>query len=341
MNILVIGGSGLLGSHTVKEALKRGHTVTILSRGNNAGKMENSEKIKHVQGDIYKLSDHELTDILSGQNGVVYALGIDARQTFKRPAYTHFHEDHVEVCLRVVKKAKACGIKKFVVFGSYVTYFDKKFPERKFADDHIYIKTRREQRDAVLNETSAGFDTFVFELPYVLGTQAGKVPRWTFLFALLAAPGKRSPYFMKGGTAAVTAVQVGQATINAMEQGQGGTAYPISGKNYKWTDFAKAYFNVTQKEKSLMALPPAVFSLFGMISSFLLYVQGKEQGMNLRKYGDILYMDAYIDPEYSMSHLGYTHDDYDNALSDVIKNWLTVKESSQAKTAPAHSHQTK
>ena len=35
MNVLVIGGSGLLGSYTVNETLKRGYTVFVLSRGNN------------------------------------------------------------------------------------------------------------------------------------------------------------------------------------------------------------------------------------------------------------------------------------------------------------------
>lgn len=324
MNILVIGGTGLLGSHAAKEALKRGYVVTILSRGHNTNKIENSEKIKYIDGDIYKLSDNELSSILSGQDGVVYALGIDARQTFKRPAYAKFHEDHVEICLKIVKKAKECGVKKFVVLGSYFTYFEKKFPELKLASDHIYIKTRTEQRDIVLSETTPGFDTFVLELPFILGTQEGNIPRWTFIFSMLATRGKKSLFFMKGGTAVVTAVQVGQAAMNAMDQGHGGTAYPIGGKNYQWTDFAKAYFKITKKEKGLIALHPAMFKIFGTASSFLLFIQGKERGLNIRKYTKIQYMDAYIDPDYSMSLLGYKHDDYDNALSTVIKEWIAV-----------------
>lgn len=324
MKILIIGGSGLLGSHIAHEAQQRGHAVTILSRGNAESRMDYDEKIQHIKGDIYTISSDELNSILSGQDSVVYALGIDDRQTYKRPAYPHFHTDHVEICLKILKKAKECGVKNFVVLGSYFTYFAKKFPELQLARDHIYIKTREEQREAVLKETSPGFDTFVLELPYILGTLERKVPPWTFIFSMLATHGNISLFFMKGGTAAVTAAQVGQAAIGSVEQGIGGKAYPIGGKNYTWTDFAKAYFEVTKKEKILLPLSPAVFKTFGIVSSFLLRLQGKERGLNIRKFAKLQYMDAFIEPEYSMTILGYTHDDYDRALSNVIKEWILI-----------------
>lgn len=322
MNIFIIGGSGLLGSHIANEALKRGHNVTILSRGNIEGKNISDKNLRHIKGDIYKLSSDELSNILAGQEGVVYALGIDDRQTYKRPAYPQFHQDHVEICLKILKTAKSVGVKKFVVLGSYFTYFENKFPELKLAGNHIYIKTREEQRDAVLKETGSGFDTFVLELPYILGTQEGKVPPWTFLFSMLATPGKVTLFFTKGGTAAVTAVQVGQAAIGAIEQGIGGKAYPLGGKNYKWTDFAKKYFEITKKKKIIIPLYPLVFKIFGIINAFILGLQGIERGLNIGKFTKFQYMDAYLDPAYSMAVLGYKHDNYDDELSDVIKEWI-------------------
>jgi dihydroflavonol-4-reductase len=324
MNILIVGGSGLLGSHIAYEALKRGHNVTILSRGNNKSTRESEDRIKHIKGDVYKISDDELINILAGQDGVVYALGIDDREIHKYPAYPRFHKDHVDICLRILRKSKENGIKKFVVLGSYFTYLADKFPELKLTSDHIYIKTREEQRAAVLKETSLGFDTFVLELPYILGTLKGRVPPWTFIFSMLAHKGKRSLFFMEGGTAAVTAVQVGQAAIGAIEKGIGGKAYPLGGKNYKWTDFAQKYIDVTQKRKKLIKLYPVVFKVFGIISSMFLRIQGKERGLNIGKFAELQYMEAYIDPDYSMRVLGYIHDDYDNELTNVIKEWVSI-----------------
>ncbi len=324
MNIFIFGGSGLLGSHIANEALKRSHNVTILSRGNIERTNISDENLRHVKGDIYKLTDEEISNILAGQEGVVYALGIDDRQTYKRPAYPQFHQDHVEKCLKILKIAKAVGVKKIVVLGSYFTYFENKFPKLRLASNHIYIKTRKEQRIAVLKETSTGFDTFVLELPYILGTQEGKVPPWTFLFSMLATPGKVTLFFTKGGTAAVTAVQVGQAAIGAIEQGIGGKAYPLGGKNYKWTDFAKKYFETTKKEKIIIPLYSVVFKMFGIISAFILRLQGIERGLNIGKFTKLQYMDAFLDPGYSMDILGYEHADYDNELLNVIQEWVKI-----------------
>ena len=324
MNIFIIGGSGLLGSHIANEALKRGHSVTTLSRGNIERADISNENIRAVKGDIYKLTDDELSNMLTGQDAVVYALGIDDRQTYKRPAYPLFHKDHVEICLKITKIAKTAGVRKFVVLGSYFTYFEHKYPDLKLASNHIYIRTREEQRVAVLKETCAGFDTFVLELPYILGTQESKVPPWTFLFSMLAAPGKATLFFTKGGTAAVTAAQVGQAAIGAIEKGIGGKSYALGGKNYKWTDFASKYFEITKNEKIILPLYPFVFKTFGIISAFILYLQGIERGLNIAKFTKLQYMDAYLDPIYPMSILGYEHDDYDNELLNVIKKWVEI-----------------
>lgn len=327
MKILVIGGSGLLGSHTVVEGLRRGHAVSILSRGGARLLPELEGKVGSLQGDVHEMGDDALAKAISGHDCVVYSLGIDDRETQRRPAYDAFHTDHVTVCMKVLRVAQECGVKKFVVFGSYFTHFDRVCPELRLAEDHVYIKTRREQRDAILGAARPGFDTFVLELPYILGCLPGRVPPWTFLFSMLSAKGPWAFFFMKGGTAAVTASQVGQAAIGAMERGIGGRAYPIGGCNLKWTDFAKAYYAVTKEPKKLLGIPPALFRVFGAASAFALSLRGRERGLSIGRFAEFQYMDAFVDPEPSMSSLGYGHDDYPKALSDLIREWISIRSS--------------
>ncbi len=229
-------------------------------------------------------------------------------------------------------KSKQNGVKKFVVLGSYFTYFADSFPELGLERDHVYIRTREEQKAAVLEETSPGFDTFVLELPYILGTLKGRVPPWTFIFLMLAGIGKRALFFKRGGTAAVTAGQVGQAAIGALEKGIGGNAYPLGGKNYEWGDFAEKYFEVTRKRKKLIALHPWVFRTFGVISALFLRIRGKERGLDIGRFGALQYMDAFIDPDYSMRALGYAHDDYDAELSKVIEEWVSIRKKGRNRT---------
>lgn len=322
MNILIIGGSGLLGTHIAREALKRGHAVTILSRGREGAGRDG--RIRAIVGDVYDLPGERMDEVFSGQDAVVYALGIDDRRTHPRPAYPIFHKDHVEVCMRMLVEAKKRGASKFLVLGSYFTYFARRFPGMDLVADHIYVRTREEQRQAVLKAASPGFETYVLELPYILGSLEGRVPPWTFLFSMLAARGKFALFFAKGGTAAVTASQVGRAALGAIEGGVGGTSYPLGGKNYAWTDFAKAYAAATGREKAIVPLPAWLFRAFGALSSFFLRLSGRERGLDIGKFAAFQYMDAYIDPADSMAALGYGHEDYDAALAAVIAEWRSV-----------------
>jgi dihydroflavonol-4-reductase len=324
MNILVVGGSGLLGSHTVKEALRRGHSVTILARGLSVSEWGSTAEVKVVRGDISAMTEDELRLALTGQDAVVYALGLDDRQPLKKPAYERLHEDHVDVCLRTLRAAKASGAKKFVVFGSYFVFFDRTRPELRLADIHPYIRSRREQEDAVLGETKPGFDSFMLEIPYVIGSMPGHVPPWSFLFDMLAMKGKSVFFFGKGGTAFVTAGQIAQAALGAIERGVGGTAYPIGGVNMSWLSLAERFFAAKGQNKTLRNLPIFFFTLFGFLSAIILSLSGKERGLDIRRFAPFQYGETFLDPEPSMKALGYAHADYTAELSRMIREWESL-----------------
>lgn len=325
MKILIIGGNGLLCTHAVREAIKHGHIVTILSRGNNHIPKELENSVTNSIGNVYDMNDDAVKSLMLGQDAVVYSLGIDDRELHKMPAYEAFHYDHVTVCMKIVKIAKECGVKKFVVFGSYFTYFDKEYPELKLSEKNVYIRTRSEQKEAVLAELSDAFETYVFELPYIIGYLPGKVPPWTFIFSLLEKGKKNVFFFKKGGTAVVTAYQVAQATIGALEQGIGGKAYPIVGSNYAWSDFAKLYFDVTKKQKNIIGIPKFIFTIYGVIDTIILLFRNKERGLSIRNYAALQYKDAFIDPSASMKALGYANDDYENEMKRLISEWIAIQ----------------
>jgi dihydroflavonol-4-reductase len=321
VNVLVIGGSGLLGSFTVSEALKRGHGVTVLSRGLMRQNAETGPGVRTIRGDVYAMSRPDFERAFAGQGAIVYALGLDDRQLHDRPAYDVLHGDHVNTCLAVLRAAREAGVRKFVVFGSYFAYFDRLMPDLKLSYYHPYVRTRREQEDAVIDEAGPGFDTFVLEIPYVIGALPGRVPPWSFLFNMLAGKGNLALFFKKGGTAAVTARQIGEAAIGAIERGKGGTAYPMGGINLAWTELARRFFSIVGARKRLLSIPPGLFATFGFLGSILLFFRGKARGLNLARFAAFQYMNAFIAPEPSMAALGYAHDDYDSALSEMVGEW--------------------
>ncbi len=324
MNVLVIGGNGLLGSYTVMEAIKRGHTVTVLSRGKSMQHIEIDTGIRFVSGDIYTMSKSDFKNVFAEQDAAVYALGLDDREVYDRPIYNILYYDHVSICLNILQLAREFGVKKFVVFGSFFTYFDRLIPELKLSNYHAYIRTRREQSEAAINAAAPGFDTCVLEIPYVIGSLPGRVPPWSFLFKMLTGKGKWAFFFLKGGTAAVTAHQVGEAALGAIERGNRGTVYPLGGINYTWSELARHILSICDQKKKLIHIPSTLFMVFGFLSSFLLLFRNKARGLNLTYFASFQYRNAFIAPEPSMNALGYNHDDYFAALSDMIREWKVI-----------------
>lgn len=320
MRVLVIGGSGLLGTFAVKEATKRSHSVTALARGQSPS----PDSARWLRGDLYQMSDEALRAALSGQDAVVYALGLDDREPRRYPSYPVFFEDHVTVCLRVLRTARALGVKKFVVLGSYFTHLDQRHPELSLSTHHPYIRSRREQRDAVLAEAGPGFDTYVLELPYIIGALPGRVPPWAFLFSMLAVPGRTAFFFRRGGTAAVTAQQVAEAAMGALEPGVPSGAYALGGVNWSWGEWAERFFALTGERKALVGIPRALFALFGVVSSLALRLLGKERGLAIGRFAALQYREAFIDPAPAQEALGYRHDDYDRALAEMVQAWRAL-----------------
>jgi dihydroflavonol-4-reductase len=318
MNIIVIGGTGLLGTHAAREAVLRGHSVTSVSRG---GAHAVPEGARHIRCDIASASETELLRLFEGQDALVYALGLDDRRPLPRLAYEALHDDHAVLCLRVLRAAKAAGARKAVVLGSYFTSLERQRPELRLSDAHPYVRTRGEQSRAVLAESVQGFDTFMLEIPYVIGSLPGRLPPWTFLFDMLAAGGRSAFFFTRGGTAAVTAVQVGQAALGAIERGVGGTAYPLGGINLSWPDLARGFLTATAKVKRIRSLPRPLFEAYGAISALVLALAGKERGLRIARFAEVQYSEAYLDPDPSMRALGYGHADYDLELLRMVAEW--------------------
>ncbi len=125
MSTLVLGGTGLLGYHAAVALLDGGQQVSSLSTGSNAPESWYPAGAVLHRGDVLEMSTEQLTELLIGKDALVYALGPDDRETPRAPAADFFNERLVETSVRVVHAAKTAGLRSAVVFGSYLTYFDR------------------------------------------------------------------------------------------------------------------------------------------------------------------------------------------------------------------------
>lgn len=275
--------------------------------------------VRFERCDVTTATEDELRALCSGHDAVVYALGLDDREAHPRPALKVFLEDHVNVCTRVARAARAAGVKSFVAYGSYFTHFERTRPELELAKHHPYITSRAAQRDALLAMASPDFRVFVLELPYIIGSRSDNVPPWTFIFSMLTGP--VAMFFATGGTAAVTALQVGQAALGAIEGDAVSGAYALGGVNWSWDEWARRLLAELGRQRHVFKLSRGAFVFFGGLSGLGPALLGKERGLAIGRFSYLHYSNAFVEPEPAMRALNYGHDDYDAVFKTLVTHW--------------------
>ena len=124
MRYLVTGGAGFIGSNTVDELVRRGHSVTVLD-DLSAGKEANLEKVRQqitfIRGGI---TDRETVE--KACRGADYVLHLAARtsvpRSVKQPVETN--QINVDGTLNVLVAARDAGVRRVVFASSSSIYGD-------------------------------------------------------------------------------------------------------------------------------------------------------------------------------------------------------------------------
>ena len=178
MNILVIGGSGFLGYHATHELLRRHHQVDIMGLPPNPPEDLFPDQVGVVLADINQSDDKYLIELFKPYDAIVFAAGVDDRAVPASPAYTFFYEANVKSAVRTTAAAMKAGVERFVLLGSYFSHFDREWPELELADNHPYIRSRKEQMELCTTVAGDEMVMIVLELPYIFGSMPHNVPLW-------------------------------------------------------------------------------------------------------------------------------------------------------------------
>ncbi len=321
MNVLIFGGTGLLGSAAARIFIDRGHKVKTIALPPLPEGAPIPEEMEISYGNFLELSDEELEAAMTGVDAFVYAAGVDERVEFPAPvydAYKKFNIDPVDRCLKVAKK---CGVKRCVILGSYFAWLAKEHPEMKLTEKHPYIRSRVDQENVAFKYADENMGVGVLELPYIFGTQPGRRPVWVILIEQLQRF-KKMPCTMypAGGTAMLTVRQVGEAIVGAAEQVEGARAYGISCYNMHWREFLKIVYRAMDgdPDRKIVDCPKWGFKLFGLHMRKEYAKKNIEGGIDPVGLADIMGMDLFI-PTDDTKELGCTPDDIEAAIFDSIK----------------------
>ena len=316
MNVLLIGGTGFLGYHAVKELTKRGHQISILALPPLPAEGLFPVETKILLADLNTLSDEEVLKSLRGQNAVVYAAGADDRITPKAPAYPFFFKHNVEATRRLITLARQAGVKKAVVLGSYFVYFDRIWPKLKLKEHHPYIRSRVEQEKAAIEAGGKDMSVCILELPYIFGSMPGRKPIWKPLITYI----RSTPvvFYTHGGTNCISVEHIAESIAGALEKGRARASYVIGDENLTWVEMLRKISQSMGREKPIISLPNWLAIMEGAFIKLLHYLQGREGGLDPIALIKLQTAMTFFDPTPSKQDLGYRSGGLDEALKKTI-----------------------
>ena len=319
MKTFIIGGTGLLGSASAAELIRRGHSVRSVALPPLPKNAVLPAKMEIIFGNYLTMSDEELLTQLTGCDSLVFAAGVDERIEFPKPVFDQYLKYNVAPVERMLRLGKQAGVKRAVIMGSYFSYFAKQWPKLKLSEHHPYIRARLLQEVTALTFNDKDMDVMILELPYIFGTQPGRKPVWTFLVEMIQGM-KGATFYTKGGTTMVTVRQVAQAVAGALEKGKGGTCYPVGWYNMTWKVMLAIFHKyMGMPNRRILTIPSFLFKMYGRKLKKDFEAKGIETGLDMVHLADIQTAETYIDKSIIRDELGVMEDDIVSAIGDSIK----------------------
>jgi nucleoside-diphosphate-sugar epimerase len=274
------------------------------------------DSVTVVLDNVDELSDQEILELVDGCDALAYGGGADGRNTFPPPAISGYRKANVDPILRMVPLLKRAGVPRLVILGSYYTALDRVFPELRMAERHPYITSRSEQAEVAFELAGDELAVAILELPYVFGAAPNRGTLWGGIVKhvqeaeVVTAPA--------GGTACVTARQVGWAVAAACERVKGHKHYAIVEDNLTYRRIygliavaldLERTFEIIPLEKTLAAAREQATRM-----SSATRVGGYDPVGMAEMQATLL----YLDPMPAREALGFGHDDTAQAIRDTV-----------------------
>lgn len=316
MRIVMIGGTGFLGYFITRELIHRGHHVVAIGlRSPALGSIPDGVEV--LQLDVDKASIDDLSKVLAGSDVLIHGAGADGRFSSKAPALDAYRKSNVQPFHQLITTMKSAGTRRLVILGSYYTALQRLYPSLPIMTRSAYPISRLEQAEYALSQRGQDLEVAILELPYIFGAAPRRGTLWGYMMdTVLNAKGTIS--VASGGTACVTASQVGLATVGAVERNLTENFFPIGGENLShmqiYMDFAKALgversFEILDYDSALQS---------ANVQREKLLQAGIETGYDPIDLAYLQTQNLYLDSSSAMNALGYGPDNISNAIRETV-----------------------
>ena len=247
MNVLIVGGSGLIGGEIALYLQAQGHDVTIMARKPPAA--PGLAALPFLQGDY--INDTLSKSQLAAFDALVFSAAADIRNVPMDGSVTpqaFYTKANDEAVPRFFQAARDAGIKRAVYIG---TFYPQVAPQQIGVCP--YVTSRHNTDQAIRALSNDHFSVCSLNAPFVLGHIAGlDIPHIGALVAYAKGSLPDLPIFApEGGTNHISSHSIAQATLSALDKGEPGKAYLLGDENFTWKEYLELWFEAVGNPQQL------------------------------------------------------------------------------------------
>jgi nucleoside-diphosphate-sugar epimerase len=245
MNILIVGGNGMVGGHAALELKKQGHEVTLASRtppqaGTPLGELP-WLRVDYV-------NDKPDEALLSKFDALVFAAGNDVRHVPEGVSEAdHWRRANAEAAPAFFAAAKKAGVKRAILIGSF---YPQAAPE--LVEINPYVAGRKAADDGARALADDSFHVVSLNAPIIIGHVPGLLipaydayARWAL--GQIPIPRQVPP----GGSNVISTDSLTDAIVGALKNSRNGHAYLIGDENLTWAELMGAFFKAAGDDRPL------------------------------------------------------------------------------------------
>lgn len=319
---LVIGGTGFIGYHIVRELLQQDATVSVLTRNPDKHRKLFPDSVGFVQGDLDTLSVEQLAQILQGFDKLVFAAGVDERTEPQGDAWGFFKHANVDSAEKVFRAAQQSHITHAVLLSSIFLRVHHEHPELKLAERHPYIRSRVEQHRVSEALAQDHFVLTTLEVPWVFGTAPHMGSQWNALISFVRSA---TPLMVcRGGTNVVAVQSVAEASVAALVYPASTSRQPVGDLNLSYEQLVRLLCGFAGRQaQEVRIVNEDFFRRLMSTGGLFRKLFNMPAGLDITYLPELLMRDLHIDNRESQALLHYRTGIAEQAMRETV---LATKE---------------
>jgi len=321
MKVLVTGADGLLGTHIVRELLRRDYNVrAFLQPDREVNTLENLP-VEKVFGDL--LNPEDVNRAADSCDYIIHT----AANTSIWPARSEIvRKVNIEGTLNIIHTSLQNKVKRLIYIGTANSFGfgtkenpgdeTKPFKTKKYGLD--YIDSKYEAQQIVLNNVKKnGLNAIILNPTFMIGPYDSKPGSGALILGLYNG---KVPGYTRGGRNFLHVKDAAFAICNALNKGEIGECYILGNKNLTYNEFNNLVGKQLNIKYPKLFIPKPFILLFGLISQFISLITGKAPNLSY-PMARISVDTHFFNPEKARRVLGLAQTPISEAITEAFE-WL-------------------